>query len=441
MSSLRFLIPYIPLIAGVVIVGIALAARKRIPGALVALMITAFIDMIGLLMVIPLLPFYATRLGGNGTVVGFLVSSFSVAQLLSAPLWGRFSDRFGRRPALLVALAASAVAYVIFGFATSLVVLFLSRVVQGAGGGTTGVVQAYVADSTPPNERAKALGWLSAATNLGVALGPALGAYALATSGRFVDRGLISESVSRASPGLLAAALCLVNMAFAWRFLEESREAGPARPPKPGTSRRAVMEVVRHPGAAAPRLIWIYAIAIGAFQGTTSILALFLKDKHGVDETSIAWFFTYIGTLSVVARALILGKAVDTFGEAKLSRIGTVLLAAGLAALPFAPSRSWGLLALVVALMPLGTAFTFPSVTALLSRVIPPHERGLYMGVQQTFGGLSRVVFPILFGWSYDHVGRSSPFWISAAFVLATVFMGLGIVVPATPKASTPAAA
>ena len=441
MNSLRPLIPYIPLIAGVVIVAIALAARRRIPGALVALMITAFIDMIGLLMVIPLLPFYATRLGGNGTVVGFLVSSFSIAQLLSAPMWGRFSDRFGRRPALLVALAASAVAYVIFGFATSLTVLFLSRIVQGAGGGTTGVVQAYVADSTPPNERTKALGWLSAATNLGVALGPALGAYALATSGRFVERGLISETVSHASPGLLAAALCLVNMAFAWRYLEESREEAPARPAKPGTSRRAVMEVVRHPGAAAPRLIWIYAIAIGAFQGTTSILALFLKDKHGVDETSIAWFFTYIGTLSVVARALVLGKAVDTFGEARLSRIGIVLLSAGLAALPFAPARSWGLLAIIVAFLPLGTAFTFPSVTALLSRVIPAAERGLYMGVQQTFGGLSRVVFPIVFGWSYDHVGRASPFWISAAFVLATVFMGVGIGATPTTTSSKPAAA
>jgi MFS family permease len=397
--------------------------------------------MIGLLMVIPLLPFYATRLGGNGTVVGFLVSSFSVAQLLSAPMWGRFSDRFGRRPALLVALAASAVAYVIFGFATSLTVLFISRIVQGAGGGTTGVVQAYVADTTRPEDRTKALGWLSAATNLGVALGPALGAYALATSTRFVERGLISETVSRASPGLLAAVLCVVNMGFAWRFLRESRAEGPVRPTRPGTSRRAVMSVVRDPGGPAQRLIWIYAVAIGAFQGTTSILALFLKDKHGVDETSIAWFFTYIGTLSVVARALILGKAVDTLGEARLSRVGIVLLAAGLATLPFAPPRAWWLLALIVALLPLGTAFTFPSVTALLSRVIPAAERGLYMGVQQTFGGLSRVVFPIVFGWSYDHIGRASPFWISAAFVLVTLLMGVGIDAPATPRAGAKEAA
>jgi MFS family permease len=423
---LERLVPYLPLIVGGVIAAVALVARKRIPGALVALMITAFIDMVGLLMVLPLLPFYAQRLGGSGTVVGLLVSAFSVAQLLSAPLWGRFSDRWGRRPTLLVALAASAIAYVIFGFADSLLVLFLSRIVQGAGGGTVGVIQAYVADSTAPEERAKSLGWLSAATNVGVALGPALGAYAVALGERAHDEGTASDALAHAYPGLLAAALCLVNMLFAWRYLRESRE-GTRVAAKPGTSRAAVARVLSHPSEPAPRLIWIYAVAIGAFQGTTSILALFLAARHGVDEKSIAFFFVYIGVLSVVARAVILGKAVDTFGEARLSRVGLVLLAIGLATLPLAPSRSWWLLALSVALMPLGTAFTFPCVTALLSRVIPQHERGLYMGVQQTFGGVSRVLFPVVFGFAFDYLGHGSPFWISAAFVFGTIFLGLGM--------------
>jgi multidrug resistance protein len=144
-------------------------------GKLVVLMVTAFIDMVGLLMLIPLLPFYAMSMGGGGLVVGLLVSSFAVAQLLSAPMWGRFSDRYGRRPALLVGLGASAIAYVIFAFADSLWLLFLSRLVQGAGGGTVGVIHAYVADTVKPAQRARALGWLSAATNAGVALGPVLG--------------------------------------------------------------------------------------------------------------------------------------------------------------------------------------------------------------------------------------------------------------------------
>ncbi len=130
-------------------------------------------------MVVPLLPFYATRMGANGFTYTMLVSAFSLATLLSAPLWGGFSDKYGRRPALLIALGASAISYVIFGYANSLAMLFLSRIVQGAGGGTVGVVQAYVADSTEPENRARALGWVSAATNLGVTVGPLIGSGAL----------------------------------------------------------------------------------------------------------------------------------------------------------------------------------------------------------------------------------------------------------------------
>jgi len=250
-------------------------------------------------------------------------------------------------------------------------------------------------------------------------------------------QGAISQTVAHAAPGLLAAALCLVNMLFAWRFLRESHVATRVAA-KPGASRAAVARVVTHPAEPAPRLIWIYAIAIGAFQGTTSILALFLAARHGVTEKSIAFFFTYIGTLSVLARAVVLGKAVDVFGEARLSRIGILLMATGLATLPLAPPRAWPLLALSVALLPLGTAFTFPAVTALLSRVISSTERGLYMGVQQTFGGLSRVIFPILFGYAYDHLGLRAPFWISAAFVLGSIYLGIGMEEYTKPRPQAP---
>jgi MFS family permease len=426
MEALRALLPYLPFVVGAgLALGIVVALRY-VPAALLVLMITAFVDMVGLLMILPLLPFYTERLGGGGFVVGLLVSSFSVAQLLSAPLWGRFSDRWGRRPALLVALSASAIAYVIFGFATSLLLLFLSRIVQGAGGGTVGVIQAYVADATAPQDRAKSLGWLSAATNLGVALGPVLGSYAVVLGEQRVAVGGATLSLGPSAPGVLAALLCVVNMAFAWRYLRESHHgASRTVPHKPGASRAAVLRVLTHSAEPAPRLIWIYAIAIGAFQGITSILTLFLGLRFGVDEKTIGYFFMYIGTLSVLTRAVILGKAVDTFGEARLSRIGTILLAAGLALLPLAPSLPW--LALAVALLPLGTAFTFPCVTALLSRVISSAERGLYMGVQQTFGGLARVIAPIWAGFAWDHLGRGIPFWTGSVLVLGTIFLGLGM--------------
>src|SRR3989304_3424762 len=137
------------------------------------LMMAAFVDMVGYAMVFPLLPFYAVRLGGGGRGVGWLVAAFSIAQVTSAPLWGRFSDRWGRRPGLLIGLGGSAIAFLIFGFATTLWLLFVSRLAPGLGGGTSGVLQAHAGDSVRPEDRAKALGWLSAATSAGGVIGPA----------------------------------------------------------------------------------------------------------------------------------------------------------------------------------------------------------------------------------------------------------------------------
>jgi multidrug resistance protein len=380
---------------------------------LLVLIVTAFVDMVGLLVVIPLMPFYARDLGAGSLMVTVMVVSFTAAQLLSAPLWGRFSDKYGRRPALLVGLGAAAIAYVVFAYANTIWLLLLSRIVQGAGGGTVGVIQAYVADSTEPENRAKALGWLSAATNLGVALGPPLGSVALI--------------IGHSGPGVVAAGLCLVNMAFAWKYLRESRDMEDAKVAvrKRGASREAIARVITHAKEPGPRLIWIYAIAMGSFSAVTAILPLFLADQFGIGEKKVWIFFTYIGIISVITRAGFLGRAVDKFGEARLSRIGLVMLAVGLASYPFV--HSYALLAVTVALVPLGTAFTFPCVTSLLSRVIPSSERGLYMGVQQSYGGLSRVVIPLWAGFSYDSFGRGVPFLTSAALVLCTLLLGLGV--------------
>src|SRR5712692_10695014 len=152
-------------------------------------------------------------------------------------MWGRFSDRVGRRPTLLIALGAAGIAYLIFGFATSLWLLFLSRIVQGAGGGTVGVIQAYVADSTDPKDRARALGWLSATTNLGVALGPVLGSFAVALGKRDLMPGPGTLQMGHAAPGIMAAGLCVLNMIFAWRYLTESRDF--SEQPKEGEIRRS----------------------------------------------------------------------------------------------------------------------------------------------------------------------------------------------------------
>ncbi len=435
------------LVLGLALITVLFKEVRKIPARLFTLMAVAFLDMVGLLMIIPLLPFYVKNLAGDGMefagttigiglISGIIVAAFTIAQLLSAPMWGRFSDRVGRRPTLMIALGAASIAYLIFGFAHSLFVLFLSRLVQGAGGGTVGVIQAYVADTTEPADRAKALGWLSAATNLGVALGPVLGSFAVALGPIDLMPGTFELRMGTAAPGIVAAMMCWTTMWFAHRYLKESRDdTHHADAPPRKTSREAVWRVVSHSGEPASRLILIYAIAIGSFQGVMSILALFLNARFQVDEKSIGYFFMYIGSISVLARVILLGRAVDHFGEARLSRIGTVILSAGLLAIPLASNLP--MLALAVALLPIGTAFTFPCVTALLSRVIHVSERGLYMGLQQTYGGAARVIAPMFYGWAFDVLGIGSPYFFAAVFVLATILLGFGLDKFATRRPAT----
>jgi MFS family permease len=223
------------------------------------------------------------------------------------------------------------------------------------------------------------------------------------------------------------------------RYLKESHK-GVAQPaagkPVRTSVRAAFIRVLARPHEPASRLILTYGIAIGAFQGINAVLPLFLHERFEVTEQTIGYFFMYIGSLAVFARVLVLGRLVDLLGEAKLSRVGIVTLAGGLLAMPFAGSL--GTLALAVAMLPLGTAFTFPCVTALLSRVVSGADRGLYMGLPQTYAGLARLVAPIFYGWAFDHLGIEVPFYFSAAFVLATVLLGFGFdrfVAPRKPPA------
>ncbi|MBI1723171.1 MAG: MFS transporter [Gemmatimonadetes bacterium] len=373
------------------------------------LMAAAFVDMLGFAMVFPQLPYYATRLGAQPWLIGPLVASFSIAQLASSPVWGRVSDRYGRRPVLLIGLFASALAFLVFGFATSIWLLFLSRIVQGAGGGTTGVIQAYVSDATDPSQRARGLGWISASTSAGVMIGPAIGSLAF---GRWGPEG----------PGIVAATFCLVNVLFAWRYLPESKPDHAHEAPK-RSIRAAVWHVVTRPTAPAPRLIWIYAVGMGAFTSMTAVVALYLQFRFAIDERTIGWVFLYIGALSVIMRALVLGWLVDRLGETRVMRLGTLLLVAGLALYPI-PTTIW-MAALVIPLVPVGAALLFPSVTALASHHADPKELGQTMGVQQAFGGVTRVLAPLWATAVYQFLGPADPFFVASgimAFVSLLAF-------------------
>ncbi len=381
-----------------------------------ALMAVAFVDMIGLMMVVPVLPLYAQRLHADPSTIGVLAASFPIAQLTSSPVWGRVSDRYGRRPALLVGLAASAAAYVIFGFANSLWLLFVSRFVQGLGGGTTGVAQAYVADTIAPHERAKALGWLSAATSLGVIVGPALG-------------GIAARFLGEAGPGLLAAGLCVANATVAWAWLPESRApqargatpSGRHVPLEPRPVREAMWEVVRHPGRPVAHVIWIYAVAMLAYNATPAVFALYLSWRFGITEANIYYFFLIFGGVGVLMRAFVVGWVNARLGEVRTMRLGAALYGAGYLLLPLAESVPMFLLYQV--LLPLGTALLFPATSALVSHRSDAHEFGLMMGVQQALRGVASIIGPIGAGFAYQHLGPSVPFLTCAGIIAGALLL------------------
>jgi len=386
---------------------------------LIVLFVIAFVDTIGAALVVPILPFYATRYGATAFLVGLLVSMFSIAQLVSAPTWGRLSDRYGRRPTIIFGLLISALSYVVFAFARSWQVLLISRLVQGLGAGTIGAVQAYVADASAPDQRTKAIGWLTTVTSLGWLSGSALGSVLVTIGGE-------------RAPGLFVAGISLLVAAFAARFLAESKEmrvsGTHAIPPKVRTGGEAIRHVIGRWREPAPRLIWIYAVAIGAFYGTAAVMPLLLHERMGVTEKTIGYIVMYFAGLGVVVRAGILGRMVDWLGEPRLSRLGIVLLALGLAIGGLA--RSHLLLYLSFTLMPLGTAFLFPCVSGMLARIVPSNERGLYLGVQQTFGGVARVAFPIGAGLLMDRFNYGTPFVLAAALTLAMLPLAMGIEPP-----------
>lgn len=404
--------------------GRSLASMRRIW----VLMGTVFVDMIGFLVVLPLLPYYGERYGASETLIGLLIAIFAFAQLTSAPLWGRLSDRLGRRPVILGSLLLSAAAFVLFGLTAripgetaSLAVLFVSRFIQGVGGGTTGVLQAYVSDSVAPDQRTRALGWVTAATSAGVMLGPLVGSLAV----RLGDE----------APGYVAAGLCLLNFLSAWLLLPESigsdggvrREEideGPEAPVRPGL-RRAIASVLMHPAAERSRLIWTYAFGMMAFMAMNGVIVLYLDRRFGVAEEQIGWFYTYVGGVSLLMRALLLGPINERIGDVATLRVGALCLCLGLAVMPL-PGSVWGL-AGVVLLVPVGTALLFPATTSLVSRHSLRGDTGQDLGVQQAFGGVSRMVGPIWSTAVFEHVGWSAPFWVAAVLMAGAVAISLGV--------------
>lgn len=346
-------------------------------------------------IVLPLLPFYADRFGASGTQIGLLVTIYSVAQFFLAPIWGRLSDKIGRRPILILGLMGSAASYVVFGYAGSLAVLFVSRIMAGMGGATVPVAQAYIADITPPEKRAGNLGLIGAAFGLGFIFGPALG-------------GILAP-ISPEAPGLAAAALCFGNGILAFFLLPESltSEERKARarehsPPRLSDFQAAIQNKVT---ARILLLSFFFTMAFAAMSPTFPLLG---SIRFGLDERRVGYLFAFLGTVSAIIQGGLVRRLVPILGEVRLIRISGVPFIAGLLVIAFA--QSIGFLLLGLALLALGFGGTLPSITSLLSRVAPAQLQGSVLGIGQSVGALARIIGPTLAGVLYDTRGMEWPY-------------------------------
>jgi multidrug resistance protein len=363
-----------------------------------ALFVTVVIDLIGFGIVLPLLPGYAARFNASETAIGVIVGSFSLMQFLFAPWWGRLSDRIGRRPVILIGLSGSALSYLLFAFAGSYWILLLSRILAGCMGATVNVAQAYLADITPAERRAKAMGLLGAAFGLGFVLGPAIA-------------GLTVRLGTRA-PGLIAAAMSLGSFCLAWVRLPETRVHHPVdTTARPSDWRRL----------AAPYAVMFCLVL--AFTLMHVVFPLYAQRSLRYDQGSTAYFFVLLGLVSALVQGLLIGGLSRRFREHALMVAGGALLGTGLILVPVTQGLSSsgrslpGLLA-SLACIAVGSGLAMPSITGFVSRITPASRQGSALGTLQSISAVARILGPTASGFVTELAGEKTAFLSGAGIAL-----------------------
>ena len=376
---------------------------------LIVIFVTVFIDLLGFGIIIPLLPFYAQTFGASALVIGLLSTSFSLMQFLFAPVWGRLSDVVGRRPIILAGLLGSAVSYLAFGLAASLPMLFAARILAGIAGANISTAQAFIADSTTPENRAKGMGLIGAAFGLGFIFGPAIGG--------FLSRWGYS------APAFFAATLSLANFSAALLFLPESlppdKRGARIGPGRVEAFRRAL---------SRPKLAVVLAVSflvMTAFASFESMFALFVESRFEFGATTIGYLFAWVGAVLALVQGVVVGRVVPRIGEHRLVPAAILTMALALAGLAVAPNVPAMLAA--IGLMAVGMGFNSPSMLSVVSRLADPADQGSTLGASQSLAGLARIVGPLWGGFVFDRFGHTVPFYTASALML--VACGLSVLV------------
>jgi multidrug resistance protein len=369
---------------------------------LVIIFLTVFIDLLGFGIIIPLLPFYAESFGASAFTIGLLGTVFSLMQFLVAPICGRWSDRLGRRPIILAGLLASSAAYVALALANSLALIFAARVIGGIAGGNIPTAQAYIADITTAENRAKGMGLVGAAFGLGFIVGPALG-------------GILTR-FGHDTPMWCAAALCLGNFVAAWFLLPETRHGDRSREAfgRLDLLRRAR----RHPGLLP--LLLVFFLLSAAFSGFEATFALFAERRFGFTAETIGYIFALIGVVLAVVNGVLVGRIVPRVGERRVVPAAIALIGIGILLVPVATSVAFLCVACVT--LALGMGFNSPALTSAVSRVADTTEQGGMLGLAQSLAALGRIAGPAWGGFLFDRAGATIPY-ISASAIIAVALV------------------
>lgn len=377
--------------------------------ALIPVFVTVLLDLIGFGMIIPLMPFYAQKYQASPAQVGWLFASFSLTQLLFAPLLGRLSDRLGRRPVLLVTIAGSIGAYLLFAYSPTFTWLLVARALAGMAAANYGIAQAYVADITPPAERSKAMGMVvGAAFGLGFILGPALG-------------GVLSAHVGTRSVPLTGALLAVINLAAAFVWLKESLPQEIRGKVKGAWFEpQSLVRTWQDPPVRGLMLLAFLVTFCFSMMETT--LALYCQERFGFGMAKTAYLFVFIGVLLVLVQGGLVGPLVKRFGERRLILDSILLMTAGLIILPFS-GNPWLILP-GLTLLAFGSGLHNPSSLGLLSLLTDRSEQGGTSGIYRSYGALARTLGPLAGPWLFQAVSIRSPFWVAGGFMLLAFVLG-----------------
>jgi DHA1 family tetracycline resistance protein-like MFS transporter len=380
---------------------------------LVIIFLTVFIDLLGFGIIIPLLPFYAEHFGASALTVGLLSTSFSLTQFLFAPMWGWLSDRIGRRPVILIGLLGSALSYAMFALATSLTLLFVARTLAGVAGANIPTAQAFIADVTTRETRARGMGMVGAAFGLGFIFGPAIG-------------GFLSHW-GYSAPAWFASILSLANFAAATVLLPESRTPDAMAPARSGRI-EAFRRALRRP--RLPLVLLVFFLVVTSFSSFEATFALFSERRFAFTAATIGYMFAWVGVVLAFVQGVLVGRVVPRMGEQRVVPVALLVIATGLAAVSLSPSVP--VLAVSTGLVALGMGFNSPSLLSAISQLADPRDQGSTLGLSQSLGSLARIIGPAWGGWVFDQFGIRVPFLTAAALMLVacalsvSAFSGFG---------------